>query len=434
MSGAHDWALTRNQIRHPQSEIRNSPMPWYLYLALRQLFPTGRRLPFFTLIAVISVALGVALLIVVLGVMGGFQNGIRQMTVDTQGEVQVRAGSVIHDAAELQQRLATVPGVAATTPFAEGVAVIRYQNRPGFPAIQGVDLERVNQVVPLDRFIFEGKLEDLDDDSIILSEQLAAGIGARVGSKIEIFSPLLLENLGGEDIILPRELRIAGIFRIGHNHLDSSLAIVTLRLMQELYGLGDSVHGINIKLAPGLDADQMAARINEQLPPSVQARSWYEINAGFLWVIQMEKNVMTFIMLFVVLVAAFLTMSLLLVLVLKKTREIGLLGALGAERRDIALCFCLQGVGIGVVGTLLGLGLGFTFLYFRNEMVTLITRFTGSRAILSKFYHFDSLPTHTDRGDLILIVISAILLSTLAGLVPAMIAARMKPVEALRSE
>ena len=136
----------------------------------------------------------------------------------------------------------------------------------------------------------------------------------------------------------------------------------------------------------------------------------------------------------VVLVAAFLTMSLLLVLVLKKTREIGLLGALGASRRQIALCFCLQGIGVGVVGTAAGLGLGLTVLHFRNDIVRAITRVTGGQELMARFYQFSELPEHIEVRDLVVIVTAALVLSTLAGIIPAVIAARLKPVEALRSE
>ena len=143
---------------------------------------------------------------------------------------------------------------------------------------------------------------------------------------------------------------------------------------------------------------------------------------------------MLFVMLFVVLVAAFLTMSLLLVLVIKKTREIGLLGALGASRSQIALCFCLQGIVVGVVGTLGGLALGFSFLHFRNDIVHAITYFTGGQQLIAQFYQFQELPAHLESRDLIVIVVSALVLSTLAGIIPAVMAARLKPVEALRSE
>ena len=411
-------------------------MPWYLYLALKQLFPTGRRLSFFTAISVVSVSLGVALLILVLSVMGGFRQEIHHMIVDTQGDVQVRAPGLIDHPAEVLAQIEKVPGVVAATPFAEGVVMIECGAKPAFPAIQGIDLNRIDKVVPLKKYIPVGSLDDLDDDSVILSWQLARSIGAQIGGKIEVYTPLLLEKLKNDEVLLPRELKVIGKFEIGHQQLDSSVVIVTLRLMQELYGLGGAVHGINVRIAPGLDADEMAARINAALPSgaNLRARSWFELNQEFLWVLQLEKNLMLFIMLFVVLVAAFLTMSLLLVLVLKKTREIGLLGALGAGRREIALCFCLQGVAVGVAGTALGLVLGFTALHFRNDAVALITRFTGSQEVLARFYQFSQLPAHTEPRDLVVIVISALVLSTLAGVIPAVMAARLKPVEALRSE
>jgi lipoprotein-releasing system permease protein len=419
-------------------------MPWFLYLALKQLFSSGQRL-FFTLVSTVSVALGVGLLIVVLSVMGGFGYEIRQKIVDTQGDVQVRASGFISDAPAVEAVIRKVPGVLATTAFAQGVVMLENEGRPAFPTIQGIDIDSVGRVIPLSRYIITGSLDNLDDDSIILSSQLARSIGAGPGSKVDVYTPLALEKAKNDDeILLPSALTVAGIFEIGHQQLDSSTVIVTLRKMQDLYGLGRSVHGVNVKIAQGLDADAEAERINVALRHAegtalprlsgLEARSWAEINQDFLWVLQLEKNIMTVILLFVVIVAAFLTMSLLLVLVLKKTREIGLLGALGAGRRAIALCFCLQGVLIGVVGTAGGLVLGFTFLHFRNDFVLLITRFTGSRAVLERFYQFSEMPSHTNARDLVFVVLAAILLSTLAGVIPAAIAGRLKPAEALRNE
>jgi lipoprotein-releasing system permease protein len=419
-------------------------VPWYLYLALKQLFSSGQRL-FFTLVSAVSVALGVGLLIVVMSVMGGFGYEIREKIVDTQGDVTVRASGFIANPAAVESVIRKVPGVVATTPFAQGVVMLEKEDLPAFPTIQGIDMETVGKVIPLGRYITGGSLDDMDDDSIILSSLLARSIGAGLGTKVEVYTPLALEKAKNDDeILLPTALTVTGIFEIGHQQLDSSTVIVTLRKMQDLYGLGRAVHGINVKIAEGLDPDVEAGRINEalrraegtELPqiPGLEAKSWAEINQDFLWVLQLEKNIMTLILLFVVIVAAFLTMSLLLVLVLKKTREIGLLGALGAGRRAIAFCFCLQGVCIGVVGTAGGLVLGFTFLHFRNDLVRLVTRFTGSQAILERFYQFSELPAHTSGRDLVIVIASAIVLSTLAGVIPAAIAGSLKPAEALRNE
>lgn len=412
-------------------------MPWYLYLALKQLFPTGRRFPFFTAISILGVALGVALLVVSTSVMGGFGHEIRRMIVDTQGDVQVRGAGLITDADALQARLMKIPGVQATTPFAEGVVMLEAERKPAFPGIQGIDVNRVEDVIPLAQYIRLGSLDDLDDDSIILSAQLAISLGARLGSTVQLYSPLLLEKLKNDEVLLPRELRVAGIFEIGHQQLDSSVVLVTLRAMQDIYGLGDGVHGINIKLAPGQDADVAAARINRALandPDDVHARSWAEINEDFLFVLQLEKNMIFFLLVFIIIVAAFSVTSSLLISVVRKTREIGVLGALGGKPRQVAACFCAQGLIIGVAGTAAGLALGFTFLHYRDAVVRGFAALTQSQEVLVKFYQFSRLPAYSETSDIVMIVVCSVVISTLAGLLPAWRAARLKPVEALRSE
>src|ERR1035441_6853638 len=263
-------------------------MPWFLYLALKQLFSSGQRL-FFTLVSTVSVALGVGLLIVVLSVMGGFGFEIRQKIVDTQGDVQVRASGFISDAPSVEAVIRKVPGVLATTAFAQGVVMLENEGRPAFPTIQGIDIDSVGHVIPLSRYIITGSLDNLDDDSIILSSQLARSIGAGPGSRVDVYTPLALEKAKNDDeILLPSALTVVGIFEIGHQQLDSSTVIVTLRKMQDLYGLGRSVHGVNVKIAQGLDADAEAERINVALRHAegtalprlsgLEARSWAEIN------------------------------------------------------------------------------------------------------------------------------------------------------------
>lgn len=411
-------------------------MPWYLYLALKQLFPSGRKFPFFTVISMLGVALGVTLLVVTTSVMGGFGYEIRRMIVDTQGEVQLRDKGFIENVGALQAKVAQVPGVVATTPFAEGVVMLQCDRKPAFPVIQGVDLDSVTKVVPLDRYIRVGSLADLDDDSIILSSKLALSIGARIGSKVEVYSPLLLERMKNDEVLLPRQLTVVGIFEIGHQQLDSSVVLVTLRLMQDLYGLGHAVHGVNVKIAEGADPDKVASLINRAVgaQSTVLAKSWIDVNEDFLFVLQLEKNMIFFLLLFIIIVAAFSVMSSLLISVVRKTREIGLLGALGAKPRHVAACFCFQGFLIGFGGTVGGLAMGFGALALRNDAIRIFTQLTGSEEVLARFYQFSQLPAHTAPGDVIMIVVCSIVISTLAGLIPAWRAARLKPVEALRSE
>ncbi|MEO7414123.1 MAG: ABC transporter permease [Opitutaceae bacterium] len=409
-------------------------MPWYIYLALKQLFPTGR-FPFFTLISLGGVAIGVLVMVVATSVMGGFGHQIRELTVNTQGDVQIRSDHPILDAASVQAQLARIPGVVATTPFAEGAVVVIFQKKPQYPGMQGIDVNQVGNVIPINRFIQYGKLDDLDDDSIILGVKVANLLGARVGDKVEIYSPLGFEKMRDNEVLLPRELRVAGYFEIGHQALDSSVALVTLRTMQDLYGLGKAVHGINVKISPGLDADDATARINAALAlDGLHARSWLDINQDFLFVLQFEKNLIFFLLTFIIVVAAFSVTSSLLISVIRKTREIGVLGALGAKPRQIAACFCFQGFFIGLAGTVVGLALGFAVLYVRDDIVRIFTQLTGSEAALVRFYQFNHLPSYSDPNYILAIILCTLAISTLAGLLPAWRAAKLKPVEALRSE
>jgi len=242
-------------------------MSWPLYLALKQLFPTGRRVPFFTFISLAGVALGVTVLIVTLSVMGGFGQQIRRMIVDTGGDVQIRARGPIGNATEIMAQARKIPGVVGATAHAEGVVMLLSGNKPAFPAIQGVDLVHVEEVVPLQRYIQWGKFSDLDDDSVILSSALAQSLGLGVGGKVELYTPLMLEKMRHDEVLLPREFRVVGLFEIGHTQLDSSLVICTLRTMQDLYGMGSAVHGVSLRLAPDADSETVAEQLNRHLEP-----------------------------------------------------------------------------------------------------------------------------------------------------------------------
>lgn len=409
-------------------------MPWYLYLALKQLFPSGRRFPFFTAISVMGVALGVAVLVVVTSVMTGFEWGIRQMMVDTEGEVQVRASQPMNDSAAILQKIRATPGVAAATPFVAGPVMALADNHPAFPIFRGIDLTTVESVANLKRYIKVGSLDDLDDDSVILSTVLARTIGAFPGDKIEIYSILLIDKLKNNEVFLPRQMRVVGLFEVGHQQLDSSTIYGTLRKAQELYGLDHAVHGINVRIKADVSEDVVAARLNAVLPPPVRAMTWMTTWDDFLWALHLEKRLNFFLLLIIVFVAAFSVMSSLLISVVRKTREIGLLGALGARSRDVALCFCSQAFIVGVAGTIIGLGLGFGLLAVRNEIVHGIARLLGREETLKQLYQFSDLPSHPLARDIVLTIVFTIIISTLAGLIPAWRAARLKPVEALRHE
>jgi len=409
-------------------------MPWYLYIALKQLRPTGRILSFYTLVSVVGVMLGVALLIIVLSVMSGFGHEIRTKIVETQGDVLVQSGQIDYESAQLMAEVEAFPEVAAVAPFAQGPIMVQYQNQPRFPVIQGIDLERELDVVPLAKFLRSGDLDDLDDDSILVSSELAAGLRIGVGVEVELYSPLLVERLKQDEIVLPRAVQVVGIFETGWNQIDGNTVIGSLRLMQDLYGLGDGIHGLKLRLNEGVDVDVAVQAINKRLDWGYRALSWIDTNRDFLFVLQLEKNILFFLLLFVILVSTFAITSSLLITVVRKTKEIGLFGALGGRRWQVAACFCLQGLVIGVAGTVLGFGLGFLCLHYRNAVIHAFAKLTQSEAALLRFYQFSDLPSHSDLSDMAFIAVASVVMSTLAGIIPAWRAARLKPAEALRAE
>lgn len=409
-------------------------MHWSLYLALKQLFPTGRRGSLFFYLSVLGVALGVAVLVVVISVMEGFGEMWREKIDQTSGEVIIRTGGVLPGWERTRDLALADDRVAEAQPFAMGPVMVLAHNRPAYPTALGVYTFTDTPVLPFDRLLLEGSWEDLDDESIFLSPVFARKLGVRVGDTVEVVTPLVLEKIRSDEVFLAQELRVAGIFESGWSQFDTSTVIVSLRRMQDLYALGEGAHGLSLRLREGASAEAVKEALNAELPFPRRALTSLELYEDLLFVIALEKNLMLLLLLFIVVVAVFVIAVAQLLTVTRKTREIGLLGAMGARPAGLLRCYVVQGFLIGVLGAVVGLGLAATFLYFRNDLIHLIAGATGTTEVLVKFYQFANLPLAYRAVDLLVITLSAIVLSTLASLVPAWRAARLRPAEALRGE
>ncbi len=409
-------------------------MPWYFHAARKQIFPSGRVISFFALVSIVGVALGVGVLLIVQSVMNGFVNDIRSSLANTNGDIRIFGNGLIDDWEGVVSYIEERPDVAAATPFSQGVVMVQAANRPLFPFVWGLDLERGPKVLPVEEFMVVGSLDELDDRSVLLSTGVARQLGVHLGSHIDIYTPLMLDRMKNNEVILPINLNVAGVFESGWNEVDANTIIVTLRTMQELYGLGNRVHGISLKLEPGVDATAAATALDAALPEPLFARTWLEMNEDFLFILNLEKTVLFFIMIFIVLVASFSIAISLMMAVIRKTREIGLLSAMGATRSAIAACFCLQGFLIGLVGTAFGVGGALLALRFRTQIIEWFTEITGRGDAMVDAYGFAYLPVHYIPSDFVIVIVFSIVVSTLAGLIPAWRAARLQPAEALRGE
>ena len=408
-------------------------MPWWLYIAFKQLFPSGRPISFFAAVSVLGVALGVLGLFGTQSVMNGFHVKISQKLRDTSGDVIIkRGGHAFADYQNLLDKLTELEGVATAEAVAEGPAMVVYANTPFFPMLRSFDTVRGKTVLPIEReqYVSHGCIDDLDDDAVIIGGRLASRMGVSIGQKIEIYSPAMLDQIKKDEVPLPASLTVVGYLNTDYSPIDSNVMVVSLRRMQDLYGLGDAVHSIILRALDYTQDEALAKKLNNGLVGRLHASTWLDSNESFLNVIKMEKGMMSVIILLIIIVASFSICISLYTSVLRKTKEIGLMGAMGARPSQIILMYCAQGFFIGVLGSLSGLGLTWLILTFRDPIVEFIV----GRENLQQFYFFTRLPVEYVFADAWRACLFATFLCTLAGFIPALWAARLKSSEAMRNE
>jgi len=433
--------------------IAELKLPFSLFLALRYLKPKRTFLSIITLISVLGVMLGVTVLILVISVMTGFDRELRQKVIDFDAHILVSTEDVLRDWRTLKAKIDNTQGVVATAPYIQGPVIVEFQNRRLAPLMRGVDPAQEEKVIPLTKFIKYGKL-DLEGDSTVLGVELARKLQINVGDKLTIYSPgnlgqilnsiKKLESAKGEeekkavdelrDVILPKELTVAGIFETGHYLHDSEFLLVPIYVGQELYGLGDALHGVTVKTDNPYSAERVKRAIQQFLEPPEYAQTWIDMNRQFFEAVRLERTVMFFLLFFIVVVAAFGIMSTLITVTVQKRREIGIMKALGANIVQIIWVFLGQGTVVGLFGTLTGLGLGMTLIRYRNEFSHWLASTFHIEVFPREVYQFSSIPAEVIPKDVAIICICAFFICSFAALIPAYFAARLDPVKALRYE
>jgi lipoprotein-releasing system permease protein len=428
-------------------------LPFSFFLALRYLTPKRTFVSIITLISTVGVMLGVTVLILVIAVMTGFDRELRQKVVDWDAHILVGSEDVLRNWRDLTVKIRNTPGVVGTAPYVQGPVIVEFQQQRLAPVIRGVDPAEEEKVVPLKRFIKKGAL-DLEGDSAVLGVELARRLRVTVGDKITVYSPgnlgqILdgikeLEKTKGEgerqaidklrEVVLPKELTVTGIFETGHFVHDSEFMLVPLFIGQELYNLGDALHGITVKTVDPYAADGIKLEIEKFLQPPEYAQTWIDMNSQFFEAVRLERTVMFFLLFFIVVVAAFGIMNTLITVTVQKTRDIGIMKAIGANIWQIVWVFLGQGVVVGVFGTLTGLGLGMTLIRYRNEFSRWLASTLHIEIFPRQVYQFSEIPAEVVPRDVAIICISAFVICWIFALIPAYRAARLDPVKALRYE
>jgi len=422
-----------------------SRLPFELMLALRYLRPKRTYVSVITLISIVGVMLGVSVLIIVISVMSGFDRQLREKIIGFNAHLRIESREgPMRNYEQVMQKVAANHLVRGVAPYVLGQVVVKTQPAEGSPRVvvpllRGVDPRWEGRISTLLGSVKLGT-NDLRGYTLLVGRQLAEAMNVHVGDALAVYSVRQLEKWdakrkrGGEEAPVAEDYLVGGIFEVGFHDFDYSFLVTSLANAQDLYDLEDTVHGLMVAL---YDPEQALAARDEliaALGGSFEVKTWLEDNSSILEALAVEKNMMLFILFFIMLVAAFGICSTLIAFVVQKTREIGALKALGATKGQIAWLFLSQSLAVGALGVTAGFCLGLLAVHYRNDFLFFMRRLTGFELFPAKIYNFYELPALIAPLDIAIICGGSLLICLLAGALPAWNASRLKPVEALRHE
>jgi lipoprotein-releasing system permease protein len=382
-----------------------------------------------TLFSIFGVMIGVMALIVVLGVMTGFDKMLLNTVLGTTSHIVVNRDGGIKDYEPLIEKMRTVPDVVDSAPFFAGQVLIRSDTSVLGSGIRGVLPEEEQKV---SNFI-EYLTGELEYGGIVLGTELARQLHVRLGDKVRVISPYLVSTPYGEKPY-NKILEVTGFYKSGMYEYDANFCFVTLTQAQTLFGVKGTISGISVKIEDPFKAKSVALAISRELGGEFWARSWMDMNRTFFAALRHEKIIMAVILILIIVVAAFNIASTLIMVVMEKTRDIGILKSIGAPASSIMAIFMIDGLMVGGVGTLLGVIFGYALANSLDSVVNFMEGTFGIAVFPSDIYYFDSIPVDTSVFDTCWIAASAIIICLVATLYPAWQASKLNPVEALRYE
>ena len=395
------------------------------FIALRYL--KARRKGVFTLltsvIAVGGITLGVAALIITLAVMSGFHEDIKEKILGVQPHLLVLKNNYepFREYKAVQEKINANRHVKASAPFIYGQTIIRNGKQQTGAAVKGIDPRAEDRLVSLHKIIMSEKAwnPEIDRGEIILGMELAQNIGVMAGQDVVLMSP-------GYYAMIPKmkKFRVKELFHSGMYEYDANLAYIGLQDAGELFGIDDAVTGIGLSVDDWENADAVGKLIQKSIGDDYWTRSWQSMNRNLFAALKLEKIMMFIILALIIIVAAFNIISNLLLLTVEKTKEIGILSALGFDKARIAKIFFFEGIMMGVAGIASGLvaGCGLSLLLKKYQFVQLPP----------DVYYLDRLPVKILAGDVLSVVCATLLITLIAGIYPAYQVTKLDPLEAIR--
>lgn len=406
-------------------------MSFELFVARRYL--TARRKQAFisviTLISVGGIAIGVAALVIAIALITGFQGDVQDKILGATSHVMVSdlGGQGLAGYEDMAARIRALPGVESASPVVYSTVLVTGAGESSGALVKGIDFEREEAGSGWLRTLESGRIPEAGAarDGVLLGRELALRVGAQPGDVVDVVTASsTLSPLG----LMPKRKRfqVTGVFNTGLYEFDNGTALVSIGVAQKLFGMEGRASFIQVKLADIFAAPAVGERIKAVLPPGVYITTWMDLNKSLFSALKLEKTIMFLTITLIVIVAALNIIATLILMVMEKTRDIGILMAIGATPRTINRIFFFQGALIGVIGTALGaaLGLGWCALANAFELIK----------IPVDIYQISYVPFRMRPLDLAAIVGVSLLISFVSTLFPARRAARVDPVVALKYE
>lgn len=396
-----------------------------------------------TLIAIVGVFLGVMALTSVIAVTGGFQEAFRDRVLGVNSHIMViKYGIDFNDYRDVQQKIDSVPGVTASSPFILHEMIAAHGHQTAGVLIKGIDpassaavsdvhkythQEDVLDALHYERFPEDGKRET---PQILLGSKLADKLKVQVGDLVRLTSPL--ESLdpdqweASERAPSTQQFRVAGTYTSGFYEYDSRLVMVDMRALQDFFSQGDVVTGIDVRVQDVFGVDAIVAGIKEALPKNrFRILDWKQLNHNLFTSLKLQRLVLAILFLFIVLVASFNIVATLIMIVLDKRKDIAILKSMGSTNFGVMKVFVYQGLVIGAIGTFLGLIGGMAICLFIKNV---------DFGLDASIYMIDHLPVEINLLEFVAVGVVAMLITFVATLGPSWVAAKVNPVEGLRYE
>ena len=412
-----------------------SPFEWMLSLRYLR---ARRREGFISVIAGFSflgITLGVATLIIVMAVMNGFRHELLQKILGLNGHLLIQPlEKPLTDWDEVAARVAKVKGIKLAAPIVEGQALASSPFNSGGVLVRGIRLDDLDKLPAIANNIKQGTLKGFDEgQGVAIGRRLADQLSLRAGDNITLVAPRGAVTPMGT---MPRikVYKVAAVFEIGMSEYDSAMVFMPLKESQAYFNRAGDVTAIEIYTDDPDNVDSYRKAVQTAAQRPIFMIDWRQRNATFFTALQVERNVMFLILTLIVLVAALNIVSGLIMLVKDKGQDIAILRTMGATQGAIMRVFLITGASIGVIGTLVGLGLGVLISLNIESLRQFMSWLTNTDLFSPELYFLSHLPADMDTSETFAVVVMALTLSLLATLYPSWRAARLDPVEALRYE